>query len=202
MYCQNCRSEITAGANYCQNCGAQTSRALGKKDSERAALILKPQFLSPSMFLSMFGWQILFTLWGGALIGIIGLLLSSYYSWNISFWTFALIAGALFFVVSPLVFVFLMFNRYSKTDFLFFKDRLEFRSGILKLQKRTIYYQDIIELNLHSGLLQRFSDIGDIILITAAADRKSVVEKEGIRLFDIPNPEECFNKIKTLINKT
>ncbi len=202
MYCQNCRSEITAGANYCQNCGAQVSRVSGKKGSERAALILKPQFLSPSMFLSMIGWQILFTIWGGVLIGIIGLLLSSYYSWNISFWTFAILAGALFFIVSPLVFLFLMFNRYSKTDFLFFKDRLELRSGILKLQNKTIHYQDVIELDLRSGLLQRFSDIGDIIVITTASNGKSVVEKEGIRLFDIPNPEEYFNKLKLLIDKT
>jgi membrane protein YdbS with pleckstrin-like domain len=201
MYCQNCSSEITAGANFCQNCGAQMSKALSKKDSTGAALVLKPQFLSLSMFLSMFGWQILFTLWGGLLLGIIGLLLGSYYSWNISFWTFALVAGAFFFVLTPLVLIFLMFNRYSKTEFLFFKDRLEFRGGIFNLQKKTIHYQDIIELNLRSGIFQKFSGIGDITVITAATNRKSDIEKEGIRLFDIPNPEECFNKIKLLINK-
>ena len=201
MYCQNCSSEITAGANFCQNCGAQISRALSKKDSTGAALVMKPQFLSLSMLLSMIGWQILFTLWGGALIGIIGLLLGNYYSWNISFWTYALIAGAFFFIVTPLAFVFLMFNRYSKTEFLFFKDRLEFRGGIYKLHKKIIQYQDIIELNLRSGIFQKFSGIGDIIVITAASNRKSVIEKEGIRLFDIPNLEECFNKIKLLINK-
>lgn len=202
MYCQNCSSEITAGANFCQNCGAQVSRALSKKDSAGSSLILRPQFLSLSMFLSMIGWQILFTLWGGALIGIIGLILGSYYSWNISFWTFAIIAGVFFFVVAPLVFIFLMFHRYNKTEFHFFRDRLEYRSGILKLHKKIIPYQETTELSLRRGLLQRFSGIGDITVITAATNRKSALEKGGIRLFDILNPEECFNKIKLLIEKT
>ena len=201
MYCQNCSSEITAGANFCQNCGAPISRASSRRDSTGAALVLKPRFLSLSMFLSMIGWQILFTLWGGLLIGIIGLILGGYYSWNTSFWAFALIAGALFFVATPLVFVFLMFNRYSKTEFLFFRDRLEYHGGIYKLHKKTINYQDIIELYLRSGILQRFSDIGDITITTAATHRKSVLAREGIRLFDIPNPEECFNKIKLLMDK-
>ena len=196
MYCQNCGNEIIADTNFCQNCGVQLTAVAGEREQTEPTIMLKPQFLTLSMFASMIGWQILFTLWSGVLAGIIGLLLINYYGWNASFWSFALISAALFFFATPIVYIFLMFNRYNMTRYLFFKDRLEYWSGFFKLHKTTLHYHDIIEVNLRSGIIQRFSGIGDIIISTTATNKISLFSKEGIRLFDIVNPDEVFNRIK------
>ncbi len=202
MYCQNCGTEIIPGTNYCQHCGApvaKTGRNAGPSDPK---LVLTPHFFTPSMFTSMIGWQLLLTLWGAITFGIFGLLLINYYGWALSPWLIAIIAGAFFFVVTPIVYLFIMFNRYTKTRFFFFDDRLENWSGFIRMKKYVVKYNDIVELNMQSGVMQKFSGIGDIYLATVPVNRVALFAGGGIRLFDIPHPEDAFNRIKQLITKS
>jgi membrane protein YdbS with pleckstrin-like domain len=57
---------------------------------------------------------------------------------------------------------------YSRTEYRFFADRLEFEEGFFSINKKVIKFRDVKEVTLRKGFLQRFYDLGTIYLATLA----------------------------------
>ena len=101
---------------------------------------------------------------------------------------------------------------YSRTEYRFYDDRLEFDEGFFALNRKTIDYRDVREITLHKGFVQRTCDLGTIYLGTITTGTSSPnlnpflafgfasASASGVALLDIPHPDSAFEKIRRLVN--
>jgi len=57
---------------------------------------------------------------------------------------------------------------YSRTEYRFFHNRLEFEEGFFSINKKVIKYRDVKEVTLRKGIFQRIYGLGTIYLATLA----------------------------------
>ena len=202
MYCQNCGKSVIDGSTYCSYCGATIINTAGDRDERKPHLVLKPQFLSFHMLSSILGWQLLMTLWSALIFGIFAFLIRYNLDMDFSVWVVSLIAGIIFFFGTPIVILIFKYIQYANTRFAFFDSKFEYCTGYFRSEIKTFNYNDIIEMNLERRSFQRVSNVGDIIISTAAVGLASGIARSGIRLFDVENPDAAFNQIRYIIKKT
>jgi membrane protein YdbS with pleckstrin-like domain len=199
MYCHNCGKDVRNSANFCDNCGSPQIGPGEKADENRPLLTVRPFFSPPVTFIKQIPFQILFALWGAAVFGIAGYFIVKYLELNIHPWFFAWFFGIIIFVFTPIVFIFTMLNRYAKTEYRFYKNRLECSEGVMTAGEMSIGYEAILEVNLVRGIVQRIFHLGTIMLSTAATRDLITHSRRRILLIDIEHPEIAYQKIKHLI---
>jgi len=164
----------------------------------------RPVFIGWIAFLVQLPFQLFFTVWAGVFFGTmtqpaLGLL------------GFFLFGSLAFFSVPLVAYVGKKLN-YSRTEYRFYDDRLEFDEGFFAINKKVIKYKDVKEVTLRKGLLQRIYNLGTIYLATLAtgsSPRNNVfyglgfgnVSASGIGLRDITDPDATFEKIKDIVDK-
>ena len=195
MYCHNCGKDVIEGGVYCSFCGSTLDHPRDDAGG-RPLYLLKPVFLSIKMLAATVAWQIFLTLWAMVIFGIVGVLMISHFGWDTSHWYFVITAGAVFFVMTPVAYIIIMLNRYTRTEYRFYKDRLEYWEGYFRLRKKQLRYADMIEINLKRGILQRLSQLGDIVISSSATSASDGIAESGIRIFDIYEPDPVFNYLK------
>ena len=201
MYCHNCGRDVRGGANFCENCGAPQIAPEETRDEFRPLLIIRP-FFSPLVTLfKQIPVQILFTLWGGAVFGIAGYFIIKYLELPLSNWFFAILFGCLFFIITPMVYLFSMMNRYAKTEYKFYKNKLDYSEGVFTVGDKSVNFNGIIEVNLVRGVAQRMFGLGTIVLSTAATDDVISHSRREIRIADLEYPEIIYKKVKAIINR-
>ena len=101
---------------------------------------------------------------------------------------------------------------YSRTEYRFYDDRLEFDEGFFALNRKTIDYRDVREITLHKGFVQRTCGLGTIYLGTITTGTSSPnlnpflafgfasASASGVALLDIPHPDYAFEKTRQLVN--
>lgn len=202
MYCQNCGNQILDGTTYCHHCGGSQLSPNYDKNAGKPLLVVRPQFFSLSMLCTIFGWQVLMSVWAAIVFGLFGFIIIRAYECETSFWTVALIAAIIFFILTPFVFIAIKIRRYFKTEFIFYQNKMDLYEGMFNSEYKTIKYKDCIEINLQRSLLQRISGLGEIIISTAATGETEGMAKSGFIMFDIPNPDYVFGQIRYLMNNS
>ena len=82
---------------------------------------------------------------------------------------------------------------YSRTEYRFFSDHLEFEEGFFSINKKVIRYRDVREVTLHKGFFQRMYGLGTIYLATLATG--SGYGQSGFNSFGFgPRLWECLGK--------
>ncbi|ARD86459.1 hypothetical protein A3306_04600 [Rickettsia bellii] len=69
-------------------------------------------------------------------------------------------------------------------------------NNFITYERVDIRYQDIKEVNLKIGLLQRFCNLGTISMLSNAT-----IEKAGITFFNVENPLEIYQEIQNRIDQ-
>ena len=81
----------------------------------------------------------------------------------------------------------------------FYADRLEYAEGFWTAEKKTIKYDKITETNLKRGMVQKKYNLGSIILSTPATSNEQGKSNSGIKILDIEDAEEIYEKVQHLI---
>ncbi|MCX7678242.1 MAG: PH domain-containing protein [Spirochaetes bacterium] len=194
MNCANCAAPISDDAKYCSNCGYMLE-SFGTPQ-----LIVKPLFSPLSVLISVIPVQIFFTLWGTVVFGIVSFFLIDYFELTINPWIVAIIIGAIFFILTPAIATFLILQRYSRTEYRFYRDHLECEEGLFSTQHKIINLDNIIEVNLQQSFWDRLFNLGTIVLSTAAKGEKTGSLRSGIRIVDIPQPKDAYRAIQRIID--
>jgi uncharacterized membrane protein YdbT with pleckstrin-like domain len=171
-------------------------------------LSIRPVFVGWVTLLIQLPLQLFFTLWSGVFFGAMlqNTSLVARGS-NASFIVF----GAVAFFGFPLVAYFGKKLNYSRTEYRFFTDRLEFEEGFFSINKKVIRFHDVNEVTLHKGFFQRFYGLGTIYLATLATGSSRTfnpfmalgfgnVSASGVGVRDIENPDQVFDKIRGLVD--
>jgi uncharacterized membrane protein YdbT with pleckstrin-like domain len=168
---------------------------------------VKPVFIGWIVLLTQLPIQLFMTVWAGGFFGSFALPLVQ----KGSHLTFILFGGIAFFGI-PIVTYFGKKLNYSRTEYRFYDDRLEFEEGFFTLNKKVIRYKDIRETTLRKGILQRIYGLGSVYLATLATGSSrgpSVfstlgfgnVSASGITVRDVQTPDEIYDKIRALVDK-
>jgi len=100
---------------------------------------------------------------------------------------------------------------YSRTEYWFFDDRLEFEEGFFSINQKVIMFRDVKEVTLHKGIFQRIYGLGTIYLATLATGTAGgfnpfvalgfgTVSASGVSVRDITDPDQMFDKIRRLVD--
>ncbi len=133
-------------------------------------LVLKPVFVGLIVLISRLPLQLFLTFWAGLFFG--GITQPLLPNWGASFVLFGLLA---FFGVPVVTYIGRRLN-YSRTEFRFFDDHVEFDEGFFTLNRKVVAYHNVREVTLRKGLLQRPYGLGSVYLGTLATGSSPPME--------------------------
>jgi uncharacterized membrane protein YdbT with pleckstrin-like domain len=171
-------------------------------------LSVKPVFVGWITLLMQFPLQLFFTVWAGGFFGGMGMAAGILPKGSSA--PYYVIGTIVFFAIPIVAYVGKMLN-YSRTEYRFYDDRLEFEEGFFSLNKKIIKFRDIKETTLREGVLQRIYGLGSIYLATLATGSTrntnpfvalgfGNVSASGVIVRDIPDPNRAFERIRQLID--
>jgi uncharacterized membrane protein YdbT with pleckstrin-like domain len=171
-------------------------------------LSIKPVFVGWITLLMQLPLQLFFTVWSGLFFGGMaasaGLLQKN--SWSASY----IIGAVAFFAIPMVAYVGKKLN-YSRTEYRFYDERLEFDEGFFSINKKVIKFRDVKETTLRKGILQRIYGLGSIYLATLATGSTrntnpfvalgfGNVSASGVIVRDIEDPDGTFEKVRQLVD--
>ena len=115
-----------------------------------------------------------------------------------SWFTFVFFGCLAFFGIPILAYV-AKKRTYAKTQYRFYRDRLEYTEGFWTVENKTTKYKSIIEVNFRKGIIQRKYNLGTIYLATPATGMQQGTRMSGIKIRDIEEPEKIYEMVKNLI---
>jgi uncharacterized membrane protein YdbT with pleckstrin-like domain len=176
--------------------------------SEQTTFSARPVFIGWITFVMQLPLQLFFTLWCGGFFG--GMIDATGLFARGSRVPFIIFAAIGFWGV-PVIAYFGKRLNYSRTEYRFFADRLEFEEGFFSINKKVVSFRDVKEVTLHKGFFQRIYGLGTIYLATLATGSTGNfnpfvalgfgnVSASGVSVRDITDPDEMFEKIRRLVD--
>jgi membrane protein YdbS with pleckstrin-like domain len=165
---------------------------------------LRPVFVGWIAVVVQLPFQLFFTIWAGGFFG--GMSATLLHVEPPPF----VIFGAAAFVLVPLVSVLGKKLNYERTEYRFYDDRLEFDEGYFNVNRKVVRYEDVLEITLRKGFLQRFCGLGTIYLATEATGSTSAnnpffalgfgnISGSGVGIRDLTDPDGNYERLKGLV---
>ena len=173
------------------------------------AFTARPVFVGWITILLQLPIQLFLTFWAG---GFFGGITSSLPVFESGSWAPFLFFGGIAFFGIPAVAYFGKKLNYSRTEYRFFHNRLEFEEGFFSINKKVIKYRDVKEVTLRKGIFQRIYGLGTIYLATLATGSSGTanpfvalgfgnVSASGVYVRDMQEPDRMFDEIRRLIDR-
>lgn len=168
---------------------------------------VRPVFVGWVVLLQQLPFQLFLTIWSGIFFGS---MVTPLHIFPKDSWVPFVFFGALAFFVVPLIAYIGKKLNYSRTEYKFLNDRLEFEEGFFTINEKIIRFKDITEVTLRKSVFQRLYDLGSVYLATqatGASGRPNIfnafgfgsVSASGIGVCDIRNPDQTFEKIRGIV---
>ncbi|MCT4612667.1 MAG: zinc-ribbon domain-containing protein [Clostridia bacterium] len=202
MYCQKCGTKIEDISNYCRECGFRVNP---DKEEERDKLLLsvKPKFDKMVSISEIELNQIVFTVIATVAFGFYTLepLSQTGISSIVVPIMFALY-GIIFFAMSTASKYYLEKNTLEKTEYRFFKNKLEYFEGFSTMEQKIVKYRNVTEIYMRRSVLQKKANVGTIVISTPMTSMKNNgARSNGVVLKNVENPTETYKAIRKLINE-
>jgi membrane protein YdbS with pleckstrin-like domain len=176
--------------------------------TDAVKLSVKPVFVGWIALMTQVPLQLFFAFWCGLFFGGMGVVAGLFPKNSMAA---PIIIGAVAFVAMPIVTYLGKRLNYSRTEYRFYSDRLEFDEGFLTVNKKVIKFRDVKETTLRKGVLQRTCDLGSIYLATLATGSGQGINPfaslgfgstsaSGIVVRDISEPDVTFEKVRKLVD--
>lgn len=169
---------------------------------------VRPVFIGWITLLIQLPFQLFLTCWAAIFFG--GMTQSLQFFGRGSSTPYIVFGSLAFFGIPVAAYVGKKLN-YSRTEYQFFADRLEFEEGFFSINEKVIMFRDVREVTLRKGILQRIYGLGTIYLATLATGTNSYrnpfgalglgnVSASGVSVRDITEPDQMFDKIRQIVD--
>ena len=93
-----------------------------------------------------------------------------------------------------------MFEEPLRTSYTVFKDRLEYDEGFLARHRRTLVFDQVIDVHLTEGVLQQTKGAGTIVLVTQqlVSTGEAHLSNRQIALRNVPEPHKVYELVRSL----
>ena len=190
MFCEKCGAKIEDDAVFCTMCGAKVGEANNvrqeKIDDNEVKLNVKPKF---KFWYMMFPTVCLFLICMLAFILPISAVDSTV---ALGLFFMALI----FFAIVVGIIVFFKSKQYKHLTYDFYATKVIFEDSFLNLAQKEVKYKYIREVTMRQSFVQRWFNIGNIILYTNAETGVG----NGIQIINVENVHDIYKKIKEIVN--
>ena len=190
MFCEKCGAKLEDDALFCTKCGAKVGEANSvgqeKVDDNEVKLKVKPIF---KFWYMMFPTVITF------LICILMVVLPA----SMAGPEIALGLFVVFFVIFALIvgiIVFFKSKQYKHLTYDFYATKVLFEDSFLNLAQKEVKYKYIREVTMRQSFVQRWFNIGNIILYTNAETGIG----NGIQIINVENVHDIYKQIKEIVN--
>ena len=97
------------------------------------------------------------------------------------------------FIVINFSFLFFAFKTAKKTEYKFYSDRIEYFEGFMTIERRTLYYNRIVNISSSQGILEKKYGLGTIAVETPGLGRGNLM------ISYIENPDKLYNWLTSKI---
>lgn len=191
MFCEKCGTKLSDNAIFCENCGNKISGELNSNETLKipddvVQLRVKPTYkffyMMSSTLIVFIILLLIFVLPLMAVDGTIGLILA-----------LILILGfTLIIAVKALI----NKKQYDSYEYCFYKTKVSYRDSFLNLAEKEVKYKYIREITMRQTFIQRFFNLGTILLFTNAETGFG----NGIAIVNIENVKDIYKQIKDLLD--
>lgn len=96
-----------------------------------------------------------------------------------------------------------VFREPSHTVYTIYPDRLEYSEGLWNRHRRTLVFDQVIDVQLTEGLLQQTQGAGTITLVTQqlVSHGEGKLSNRRISLSNVPQPQEVYELLRNLALK-
>ena len=190
MFCEKCGAKLEDDALFCTKCGAKVGVGVAnnqeKAEDNEVKLKVKPKFKFWYMMFPTVCLFLMFALMVVLPIGItepeVGVGLCVMF-----FVIFAVITG---------IIVFLKSKQYKHLTYDFYTTKVIFEDSFLNLAKKEVKYKYIREVTMRQSFVQRWFNIGNIVLYTNAETGIG----NGIQIINVENVHDVYRQIKEIVN--
>lgn len=190
MFCEKCGAKLPDTADFCTNCGiniVKNDKATQRNiEDTEIQLRVKPTFCFGYMVLpSLIIYSILiiiFSLMFFMISAITGIVIAL-----ISFILLALILGIKTAIKK---------KQYDSYSYDFYKTKVIYKDSFLNLSEKEVKYKYIREVAMRQTFIQRFFNIGNIVLFTNAETGFG----NGIFIMHVENVQDVYKSIKSIID--
>lgn len=192
MFCTKCGTELADDAAFCTNCGVSisgesTSKVAEKIVDDTVVLNVKPTYSFGYKVLPAIITLVIFLFF----IGIPALLSGGFGGFLIAF--IGIFVFLAIFLGIPMLFNKIQYKHYSYD---FYKTKVTYKDSFLNVSEKEVKYKYIREVTLQQSFIQRWFNIGNIILYTNAETGFG----NGIFIRDVKDVKDVYNNIKNIIN--
>ena len=191
MFCERCGTQLPDTAQFCTNCGTNIGGGVNRPAAEKIPdteiqLRVQPSFkfgymVIPSLII--YGIMILiFSLMMGAISAGVGFVV-----FLVGFVILSLILG---------IKTALNKKQYDSFCYDFYKTKVIYRDSFLNLSEKEVKYKYIREVTMRQTFIQRYFNIGNIILFTNAETGYG----NGIYIMNVENVQDVYRDIKSVID--
>jgi len=191
MFCERCGTQLPDTAEFCTNCGTSIARGGRRPTAEKIPdteiqLRVQPSFKFAYMVLPsaiVFG---IFILFFSLMMGMI--------SAGVGFGVF--LVSTLIMVIILGIKTALNKKQYDSFCYDFYKTKVIYRDSFLNLSEKEVKYKYIREVTMRQTFIQRYFNIGNIILFTNAETGYG----NGIYIMNVENVQDVYRDIKSVID--
>jgi membrane protein YdbS with pleckstrin-like domain len=216
MNCRQCGNVLDEKANFCPRCGVSAmsmpapppisyaSTIAGQISDEPPLLVVRPRFIGwfnllkvgpigcfmmapflvACFFFSCLG-SIVMTK-SGSTFGFLPLVL-------------LILVAAGIFITGLTVIYFLSQRAYAKTEYRFYRDRLDYYCGFLILRQNSILYRNVQEVQMRQGPVQKKYGLATIVLMIPAGYAPNGGRIGDVAVADVENGEALYEQIKQMV---
>lgn len=189
MFCEKCGTQLPESAEFCPNCGTSIANAekLAEKVSDtEIQLTVKPTF--------KFGYMVLPAL---IIYGIIILIFGiTFFSISIGVGLIVMIVCFLFLIAILAIKAAINKKQYNNYSYDFYKTKVIYKDSFLNMSEKEVKYKYIREVTMRQTFIQRWFNIGSIILFTNAETGYG----NGIYIMNVENVQDVYKNIKSIID--
>jgi len=193
MFCEKCGAKLEDDALFCTKCGAKVggnSNIAGdtskKFEDNEIKLNVKPKF---KFWYLMFPWIITFFIF--VLFAVLPICMEAPEVALIVFLAFFVIMAGIVGIM-----VFFKSRQYKHLSYDFYNTKVIFEDSFLNLAQKEVKYKYIREVTMRQSFVQRWFNIGNIVLYTNAETGIG----NGISIVNVENVHDIYKEIKEIVN--
>lgn len=192
MFCEKCGTKLEDTAEFCTNCGTSISGTPKKQGATEKVVDNEVQLHVKPTF--SFGYMVLPSL---LIYGVIILFISAS-----SFMASPEVGIGIFVVCFGLLAVILgiktLLNKkqYDSYSYDFYKTKVVYKDSFLNVSEKEVKYKYVREVTMRQTFIQRFFNLGNIILFTNAETGFG----NGINIVNVKDVQDVYKNIKSVID--
>lgn len=193
MFCEKCGTKLSDTAEFCTNCGAHISFSK-EEQKETSKKIVDDEIQLHVKPTYKFGYMALPSLITyAALIIIMGIIFGTADS------IIGIVATVILFLILSLILgiqVTINKKQYENYTYDFYKTKVIYKDSFLNVSEKEVKYKYIREVTMRQSFIQRYFNLGNIILFTNAETGLG----NGIFIRNISDVGETYKKVKEITN--